>query len=374
MIKLLFVFIASIFLAYCSERNTKAVVAGGQPYSVWHDWAYVMLVVLLTLFAGLRTSYNDTQNYIRGFDGAPLLSEFLRNPENLNPFKNPLFSFFQSLLKSWTIHAQWLIFISAAFTQICFIRFFKRYSKSFIFSVFIYFTLGTFAFTLTAIKQVLGMSILTLAFPYLEKKKWGRFYLFVLLAMLVHTYAIAFAVLPLFQFRPWRLFTFIFISVTAAVMMNFEAAITAFMEQANDLGKTLADYEVFDDATINVFRLAVYAVPPLISFIFQKWIFHKTNDIDHVLVHMSIISLTFMAMGTQAGANMFGRMGNYFELGTICCLPAMLKKTFTERSYRLISVIACACFFVFFFYANAIHIDFGQEYRSTDLLSLFLSN
>lgn len=363
MIKLFAVFAISLILAYISEHNTKAMIASGERYCIRKDWACIALIVVLVLFAGLRTSYNDTWNYISGFNNAPGVREWLSDPENFNPFKNPLFYFYRSVIKAVFGDAQMLIFLSAFITQSCFIRFFKRYSEHFLFSIFIYFTLGTFVFTLAAIKQVLGMAIVTLAFPFLEKKKWIPYFLIVIAAMLVHTYALAFAVLPFFKNRPWKIFTFVFIAVTAGVMMNFKEVITAFMEQANELGKTLADYEVFDNNTINIFRLAVYAVPPVLSFVFRKWIFKDSLKMDHVLVHMSIISLAFMFMGTQSGANMFARMAMYFELGTICCLPQMIKKTFEERSYRLVSGIAIACFFGFFLYANAIAGDFGQDYR-----------
>lgn len=363
MTKLLVVFAAALVLAYISEQNTKAALASGHRYSVRNDLAYILLAVVLVLFTGLRTNYNDTGNYITGFRKAPGLAEWFRNPDNLNPFKNPLFYLFQSLLKSYTSNAQWLIFISALITQLCFLRFFKRYSEHFFFSIFVYFTLGTFVFTLAAIKQVLGMAIVTLAFPYLEKKKLVPYYLIVIIAMLIHTYAIAFALLPLFRVRPWRMFTFLFVAVMVVLMMNFEEAITAFMEQANDLGKTLADYEIFDKNTINIFRLAVYAVPPVISFFFQKWIFAEKPKLGNVFTHMSIISLAFMIMGTQAGANMFARMAMYFELGTICILPGMLESIFEERSFRLVSAIAAVCFFGFFMYANAVAGDFGQDYR-----------
>lgn len=367
MYKLLAVFAASLILAYISDRNTKAVRAAGHHYSVWTDWAYIALVVVLTLFAGLRTSYNDTWNYINGFNNCAEFSEWIANPQSLNIFRNPLFYGYQSLLKSWTHNPYLLVFTTAMFSQICLVRFIKRYSDSFTFGVFIYFALGTFVFSLAAIKQTVAMAILTLAFPYLEKKSWVRYYVVVFIAMLVHTYALAFAVLPFFRAKPWSLFTFLFVAVVAAVMMTFEETITAFMEQANDLGKSLADFEVFSDTTINIFRLAVYAVPPLISLIFRKWVLHNTNGMENTLIHMSIISLAFMTMGTQAGANMFGRMGNYFELGTICYLPTMLKKTFDARSFRLISAIACVCFMGFFVYANAINLDFGTQYKAMSL-------
>ena len=217
------------------------------------------------------------------------------------------------------------------------------------------------------------MAVLTLAFPYLEEKKWSRFYLLVLVAMLFHTYALAFVVLPFFRSKPWSLFTFGFIAVLAIVMLNFDEAITAFMDQANELGKDLAEYEVFDDATINVFRLAVYAVPPLICLVFQKWVLCNSSSADNTLIHMSIISLAFMILGTQSGANMFGRMGNYFELGTICCLPLMLRKTFEARSYRLVVGIACICFMGFFVYANAVKLVFDQNYAATSIFHLLFS-
>lgn len=373
MTKLLLLFAASLVLAYVSEQNTKAILASGHRYSPWHDWAYLLLVVILTLFAGLRTSYNDTGMYIRSFINAPPLSDFLGNPENLNPFKNPLYMFYRSALREITDNAQILIFTTSAFTQICFLRFIKRYSDNFTLSIFVYFGLGTYIFTLAALKQVLAMAIFTLAFPYLVENKLGKYYLLLILALLVHTYAMIFALLPLFKTRPWRLFTFLFITATAVIMMNFENAITAFMEQAEDLGKSISEYEVFDDATINVFRLAVYAVSPLISLVFQKWVFHDSDNADYLLAHMSILSFAFMFMGTQAGANMFGRMGNYFELGTICFLPRMIGKTFNRESYKLITAIACTCFLGFFVYANAINLDFGQVYRSVSLLEFLLS-
>ena len=126
MTKLLVVFAAALVLAYISEQNTKAALASGHRYSVWNDLAYILLAVVLVLFAGLRTSYNDTWNYVNGFRNAPGLAEWFRNPDNLNPFKNPLFYFFQSLLKSYTSNTQWLIFRRARHRRALFLSFRKK--------------------------------------------------------------------------------------------------------------------------------------------------------------------------------------------------------------------------------------------------------
>lgn len=60
MTKLLVVFATALVLAYFSEQNTRAAVAAGHRYVPRKDWAYVLLVTVLVLFTGLRTSYNDS--------------------------------------------------------------------------------------------------------------------------------------------------------------------------------------------------------------------------------------------------------------------------------------------------------------------------
>lgn len=371
MLKLLAVFAAAIVLAHISEKNTEAITASGQKYTVWKDWAYIALVIVLVLFAGLRTDYNDTWNYINGFRNSTGLEAFLADADNLNVFHNPLFYFAYSVLREITANAQWLIFITSAISQVCFLLFFKRYSSDFTFTIFIFFTLGTFSVSLAAMKQVLAMAIATLAYPYLERKQWERYLLIIFIAMLIHTYALAYAVLPLFVNRPWKAFTYLFILAVAMLMLNFTESISAFMDQAESLGKTLYEEEIFHESTVNTLRVAVYAVTPLLSFVFAKWIFRGSNAMQHVLVHMSIISFAFMIMGTQSGANMFARMAHYFELGTACCLPWMLKQTFDRKSYRLVSIFAVVCFFGYFVYANAISMQFDTAYKAGSILRLF---
>ena len=373
MTKLLVVFAAALVFAYFSEQNTRAAATAGCHYVPWKDWAYIGLVVVLTLFAGLRTSYNDTGNYIHMFQKSLGVVDHFSNPDNCKILGNPLFYLYSNIIKDTTNNAQVMIFASAAFTQICFVKFIKRYSSNFLFGVFLYFTLGTFLLSMAAIKQTLAMAVLTLAIPYLEKKQWLRYFLVVFIAMLFHTYAMAFAVLPLFVRRPWRLFTYTFALVTIVLLMNFQDVITSFLEQADEMGKTIADYEVFDNIGVNTFRIAVYAVPPLISLVFQRWIFQDESKMKYVLVHMSVISLACMVMGTQSGANMFGRMANYFEFGVICTLPWMLDQTFDKRSKQLITAIATTGFLGFFLYANMIAVDFDQVYSSTSLFRFVAS-
>ena len=62
------------------------------------------------------------------------------------------------------------------------------------------------------------------------------------------------------------------------------------------------------------------------------------------------------------------------ELGlhsiVISAVGDMLKQSFEEQSYRLISVIACVGFLGFFYYANAVKLDFAERYQIMNLLEL----
>lgn len=368
MIKITALLIVCVALAWASEVNTPQNIKCNGRYLIREDLAFILLVIVLTCFAGVRKEYNDTWTYIKGFRTDGGLAEFFAAPENLNPFTNPMFYLFRSILREFTDDGQVLIFVSSAFTQTCFLLFFKRYSTRFTFTVFLYFALGTFNVTLGALKQTMAMAVLTLGFPYLEQHKLGRYFTVVLIAMLFHAYAIFFAVLPLFTRRPWSAFTFLFIGCVAFVLMNFRTVIEEFMEQANALGKTLEDYEVFDSHTVNLFRVAVYMVTPLFSLVFARWLNYNSTQMDHILIHMSIISMAFMLMGTQAGANMFARMAHYFEIGTLCCLPGMIDKPFEKMSARFIATFCIIAFLGFFVYANQ---GFDDEFKALGLLGMF---
>ena len=123
MIYLLPLLAICILLASLSQWHTAQYTIKGMPYNRFTDWAYFLVVVILVLFAGLRVSYNDTVNYMRAYLKAPTFQEFVADPDSWNPFTNPLFNLYRSILKSFTNDPQLLIFTTASFTQICFIRF-----------------------------------------------------------------------------------------------------------------------------------------------------------------------------------------------------------------------------------------------------------
>lgn len=50
MLKLVFLLVAAVVLAYFSQQYTEPCTATGAKYRMSDDWAYILLVVILVLF------------------------------------------------------------------------------------------------------------------------------------------------------------------------------------------------------------------------------------------------------------------------------------------------------------------------------------
>jgi hypothetical protein len=223
-------------------------------------------------------------------------------------------------------------------------------------------------------KQTIAMAILLYAVDILIERKYMRFYALVFLAVLFHTYAIAFVILPLFTVKPWTGRAFALLFAVYFVMQNFDSVLQSFLDFANESGKNVSSEEIIGTAAINPIRVAVYAVTPVFAFFLRGYLFEDETDREHnILVNMSIITVAIMSLGLISAANMFARMGQYFEFGMICSLPWMLKKSFDKQSARAVGFIAVACFVGYFCYANLVQIYFDDHYSRHTILEFIQS-
>lgn len=335
--------------------------------------AFAMVVLSLALPVTLRTSYNDTVNYIRSFATGDTLSELLASG-TLHPLRNPAFLLYSALIRTFTNNYSIFFLFPAFFVQYSYLRFIRKHSPNFLMGLTMYFCLGTYTFSMAAMKQTIAMAILLYAVDALIDRKHTLFYFLVFLAVMFHTYALVFIILPLFTSTPWTLRTFALLGAILFFMNNFEAVITSFMEVANESGKHVTGGELLGTASINPLRVAVYAVTPALALIFRKYLFHVSYDREHnILINMSIISVSIMAVGLVSAANMFARMAQYFEFGMICSLPWIINKPFAEESRRLMNLAAVVCFLIYFIYSHAFWMPFDDLFKRLTVFE-FLEN
>lgn len=361
MTKILPIIIGAFFWAWLTEVSTYGKYGVHRQPSVNYI-PFFMLVLTLALPITLRKSFNDTGAYIRGFYQAETIQELFQYG-NIHILGNPLFSIYRSLVRTFTDNQIIYFLFPAFFVQYSYLRFIRRHSPSLIIGVGLYLFLGTYVFSIAAMKQTLAMAVLLYAVEALIERKYMRFYLLVFVAFLFHTYALSFLILPIFTSKPWSVRNFLLVLAVFFIMQNFETVIGSFMEFASESGKDISESEVFEAAGINPIRVLVYAVTPLFALVFRRYIFSGEEDREHyILVNMSFLTVSIMAIGLVSAANMFARMGQYFEFGVICGLPWMLTKPFDQRSTRLISFLAIVCFAGYFCYANLVQIVFDDHF------------
>ena len=354
----------SLCLAYCSQRGFGSVRLSKRTTL---DIPLIIMIIMLSLFCGLRTSFNDTAAYISGFQNAVTPSEFLS--EEINLLGNPLFYFLTCVFRHYiSANYHTYLLVIAFFSITSFVLFIRRHSTSFVFNMMLFFSIGLYISCFAAVKQTLAMAILTYAIDQLIKKKYLRFYLLVFLAVLFHSYAIMLIVLPFFAGKPWSTVTYLSIAVIIFVLFTFEATITELLDYAEELGKDISETEVFDTQSINILRLGVFAAPPLLSFFFQHRLNPEMKRENCILFNMSILSVLVMSLGLASAGNLFGRSAIYFEIGTIISLSYIISHVFERKSANTVKLLAGVLYLAFFGYSVQ---SFSSEYRAISLFEYF---
>lgn len=348
----------------------SAIISKSKKNARGIDFFVIIIILSLTIFVGLRTNYNDTQAYKVHFENSDTLIEFIKDGSNFRLSENPLFYFIVSCIKSLINSYHVFFLIMSALIYSLMIKFIRKYSSNFPLSLFIFFTLGTFVFSMAALKQTLAISVLLLAIEALIEKKRIKFILIVIVASLLHTYSLLFIVLLFFDSKPWNFKTLLVLSAFIVIVFTFESTIATVLEMSESAGKKIYAYEVFDNHSVNFLRVLVYAATPIITYIFRNKI--EVNRQNNILIHMSILSFCFMLLGTQSGANMFARMATYFEFGTIVIIPYVINRTFTKKSLPMIYYLLVVMFGVFFLYSNLIASSFENQFTRITIFE-FLS-
>ena len=368
MLKLFLIVLWACVMAYMTAH--RRLVISGARKSV--NLSNIMLMLPLIGLLGLRTDYNDTAAYISGFDNAPMLAEFFKDQKNYDLLGNPLFDLYTSAVRTLTSNYHIYFMIAAIFVVVLMITFFYRIAEedTYTLTIFTFLTLGTYFFALAAMKQTIAMAVLCHSVLALRDKKYFRFSLLVFVAGLLHTYAWVFFVLLFLTGKPWSLRTYAVVAVTVAIMLTFNRSISRLLEYADEIGKSASEELVFSGDGMNILRVAVYGIVPVASLLFRRILEPQMERKHYILLHMSIVSFMFMLLASINGANMFGRMARYFEVGTVYMFPWIIRHLFVSDSQKIVVPVYVGAFGIFAAYQ---YMGFDSVYSSISLWKFFSS-
>lgn len=317
----------------------------------------LLIIVLLAGFAGLRTHCNDTGAYRHGYE---LITESSWDATDKSVGANPLFNWINYQLKMHSVSTQNFLMFWAFLTVGCYIIFVHGYSANYWLTIFLLFTTGCYTFAFAGIKQAAAIGIAVIAVMLVLKRKWVLFIAGVLIASLIHPYALMYLLVPLMEFRPWSKRTYWMLVIFLAAGFLLRPLIGTVVSITTLLGE---EYTVssFTGEGVNIFRVLVCNVPLVLSYIYRKKLFSDSSKAENLMVNLTMLNGAIMFVGLFGTANYFARLANYFLIFQSLSLPWMLKKI-GGRDRKMLTILMVLGFIAYFYYANAINQPFDQGF------------
>lgn len=354
MTEVLILLAACSVMGYFYTRLTKPVLAQNGEYrenkNAFATLLFIVILCTLICFSGLRTRMNDTSIYIANFiDKVPnSLSGIAVVDWSVGA--NPLFSIYQIILKSFISESSNVfIFITSCFVTTSMVLFLKKYSINFGYSLFLFLSFTVFAFTMAAMKQTIATAIAIWALPQFLSGKKFKAAVIILLAMLIHPYVIIYFVVFFDSKTIWDKKTFFMIFIALLVALFNETFLSAALNITSSIGDEY-ELEYFTEGGMNILRIAVYIVVPILSFICRKSIQKNADGMSLLAINLSLVSALFVVVASMGGANMFGRMANYFDIFQCLALPVIFKYGIKTKNEKiLLGTVSILCFTYFYY-------------------------
>lgn len=335
---------------FCDRFSTKRENLSGYVYKEKILW--LIPIIAMAVFAGLRTGYNDTTAYTYSYENF-VKSNFDFSDVSWSFGDNFGFNVFSIILKSLGLSTNGYLMVFAIVTYGIYIWFIHKYSTDFLMSMFLFICL-VFTFPLAAIKQCVAVAFCLVAVDKAINKKWFWFIFWILIAESFHAYAIMYLIVPLMMFVPWRdKRTITWIAIFFAAGIFLRPFLGPLLESTESLGKGYT-VEEFSGVGVNPFRLLVSLVPLVMSFILRKQIndpYYEMNESDSLCMNLSFLNGEIMFIALFGTANYFARLANYFYIFPVIALPRLFNMV--KPKWRIpMKVAALGCYTYYMYYGN----------------------
>lgn len=371
MYQIITVYGGALLFAFLSER-VKPMGRSNRT-----NFFYVLMVMLLCCFAGLRIRYNDTATYIGSYldwnDTPDLTGFFQKGYYNLG--SNPGFRFINSALKSIGADEHIFIMLYAIIFVVITLWFICKYTYRTSLSVF-FFLIECYLFGFAGIKQATSTAFALIAVDAAINGKWLKYALFLFVACTIHPYCILFLIVPfVMNRRPWSSFTW----VLALAFIGLAAFFGFFSSIAARIALMVGDGYSADMLTmgngVNIFRVLVYLACFVFLFIYRDDIWGWEDDyemrVSNVAFHLYLFAGCFMFMALFGNPILIGRLPLYFD--AFMCITMSRALTCVERSRNgsLLKMMVIISFIAYFSYEEFYLKPFGNRYEAITVWQFF---
>lgn len=324
-----------------------------------------ILIGYIVFWAAVRNGVADTRTYIQSYNllksDVGIFDSFIRNDDG-SLDKAPLFTSYQILLKK--LGFDWHFFLGsiAVFSGLCIYYGISKFSDSVSYSVFLFITSFDFIWLFNGIRQFVVAAMFFAAFRLVVEKKFIKFLLLVFVMYFIHSTAII--LIPIYfiaNMKNWNFGILVCLLMTMALLLLLPNKINLWIDEAfSDYGYLAA---VEDDDGVNILRVAVSLVTPVLAYIYRKDIARYNNPYINVMVNFSLITAGLYAIGYVTSGIYVGRLPIYTELFNILLLPFIICCV-SSKKIRPILVFCSIVGYLLFFYLQT---KDGSMYYTTDL-------
>lgn len=335
---------------------------------------YTIMLLVLVVFAGLRTGYNDTFTYRYAYELLQPTQSAADAVKGMPIGDNPGFVYVNMIMRRSGISTQSFLMIYSVVTNGIYLWFLRKYTNNIWQTVFLFLVFDIFTFTLAAIKQCVAVAFGLLGVDQALKKHYIRFLFWVMVATLFHVYSLMFLVVPFLMFRPWSARTYFCIVAFGLAGILLEFLLGALIDVTTMFGEGY-DIKELSGEGVNPFRLAVCAVPLLISFVARYRIEQMDEKREReffLFTNLSMLNAEIMFVALFGTANYFARLANYFLIFQTLSIP-WLFQFFDKRSRSLLICTAVVCYSLYFIYASGINQNFDLEFDRISFMEYLMS-
>ena len=366
-------FLLSMVLAYLTDRNSGYTdhVAGDGSYIRrnirGNRFFYIMLVIVLVMFVGLRTWCNDTGTYIDGYlfltsaDG-PILRGL-----DWSPGASPLFTAVNRILRHIGFSSQNFLMFYSLLTNGLYLWFVRKYSHDFSLSVFLFWTMGVYLFTAAAIRQTVAVAFGLIAVDGAAERNWKKLIFWCIVGCLFHPYVLLFLVAPFLQYPPWTKKSWLLIAACIACGVLLTYLLPTVLLIASVIGRG-DEYSIaeFSGSGVNVFRFLVVWAPVVFSFFIRERMEKSDDRVNNMLMNLTMVNAGLMFIALFGTANYFARLANYFLIFQTLSLPWMLENL-SRKNRRTMKIVIVLCYLLYFIFANVILTPFNTYFAKMTL-------
>lgn len=365
---LLCAFLAVVVYALQDNYSIAAIGPSAEEYKQRTRAVKTLTFIMIgyvVFWAAIRNGIADTNAYIRSYldldPNASLVDPFIEG-STVYDEKAPLFSTYMLILKKMGLDWRWFIASVAIFSGICIYHGVSKYSDDVALSCFLFIADIEFIWLFNGIRQFIVVAMFFAAFKMIAEKKLNRFLLFVFVMYFVHNTAVV--LIPIYfiaNMKNWRTGIISCVLATMTIVLLFPDRVNTWIDSAfSDYGyMELAE----NDDGVNIFRVAVALVTPILAFFYRKEISEYNNPFINVMVNFSLITAGLYAVAHVTSGILVGRLPVYTETFNILLLPFIIHRI-VPKKVKPILYFCCIVGFFFYFHLQARD---GGLYYSTDL-------